>query len=413
MTDKYDDLFRIIQISLWGTDNLSTITNGNGTAGNLELSETIRVELRAQACEGLTSLAFQCSRKLKYVYLAQFVQMAEEQTQIVNLLKEVGIPVVIIKGTASGIYYPIPFLRSYGDIDLLVKAENYSMAIDWVKNYDYIQLGDIGPDHTAFFKNGMVFELHQNSPGMSEVKEGSFMKKYMMSGFQSIQIAEIGQPRCYFPMLPWQQNGLEIIWHFRTHLHNGVGLRHVIDWMMFVHNCLDDNAFQEYRYVLSKAGLLTLAKVVTKMCQLYLGLENSITWCNDVDKELCSELMAYIMDQGNFGQKRKDDKAAKVFSKYRTPIAFLRGMQERGLRSWIAVKKYPLLRPFAWIYVGVQEGRKYLTAEGRAKIYANYAENRYRRYLFDRLMGKNRNLKGRLIKRNRFFWSYIRNIDNM
>ena len=75
------------------------------------------------------------------------------------------------------------------------------------------------------------------------VKEGDYILQFMLSGFRNIQTARIAQPECSFPVLPWQQNGLELIWHFRVHLYNGIGLRHAIDWMLFVHNCLDDKAF--------------------------------------------------------------------------------------------------------------------------------------------------------------------------
>lgn len=52
-----------------------------------------------------------------------------------------------------------------------------------------------------------------------------------------------------------------------------------------------------------KAGAEDLAKIVTKMCQMKLGLRTDIVWCNDADDIVCKELLDYIMENGNFGQK--------------------------------------------------------------------------------------------------------------
>lgn len=375
MTKEHENLYEILKASLWSSASVGTIN---------DISDSVREELRAQAVEGLTAVAYQ-DAALKYRKVAQFVWMTKAQTDAVNLLQQAGIAVVVMKGTASGMYYPIPCLRTYGDIDLLVQPENYHKALELMSKNGYLQSGDVGKSNTAFYKDSFLFELHQYPAGLEMVKEGDYILQFMLSGFRNIQTARIAQPECSFPVLPWQQNGLELIWHFREHLYNGIGLRHAIDWMMFVHNCLDDKAFAEYADVLDKAGLLVLAKTVTKMCQMYLGLEKSISWCNDADEETCAGLMDFIMEQGNFGHKRTDDKAAKVLTKYRTPVSFFKGMQHKGEYSWIALKKYPYLKPFAWVYVAIEGGKLYLTSEGRKKLRSDFNETRERQELFDRL----------------------------
>ena len=158
---------------------------------------------------------------------------------------------------------------------------------------------------------------------------------------------------------------------------------------MFVHAKLRTaEAFGSFRPVLEQAGLLTLAKSVARMCQLYLGLDETITWCADVDESVCADLMAFILEQGNFGHKRSDDKAAKVLSRYYTPLSFLRGMQNKGLDEWKAARKHRLLRPFAWLYVAMQGLKALLSPGERKKIAEGQAESRRRRELFDRLYGE-------------------------
>lgn len=356
MTDNDFKLFEILRNSLWSQE-----------LHNERIPNRIREELQVQAVEGLTASVYQNEDKLKYKMARQFLWMARIQEDTVRRLQSHGIPVAVIKGTASGIYYPEPFLRTYGDIDLLVPSEHYTTAIHLMLRNGFMQKGEIGSSHTALYKGGYLFELHQRIPGLESVTEGKFILHYILSGLDHIQTGNIKNPNTFFPMLPWQQHGLELIWHFRAHLYNGIGLRHVIDWMMFVHHYLDDAAFLDYQRILENAGLLILAKTVTRMCQLFLGLEESITWCRDAGDELCTELMDYILGQGNFGKKRQDDKTIKVLSNYRTPKSIYKGMQNRGLYSWEALKKYPFLRPFAWLYVGIHEGKKFLFSDSRER----------------------------------------------
>lgn len=107
-----------------------------------------------------------------------------------------------------------------------------------------------------------------------------------------------------FPILPWKQNGMELLWHIKQHLYNGLGLRQLIDWMMFADHYLDDEGYNEYAEDMRKCGLLRLAIHVTRLCQLHLGLrEEGISWCRKADESLCEELLAFVMEQGNFGIK--------------------------------------------------------------------------------------------------------------
>ena len=368
-------VFDIIKASLWSQKS-----------DGLTFTEEIRTELCKQSVDGLSIVVNHENVKEKYLRAARFAQMLTVQTSVINIIQQSGISVVVLKGTSAGIYYPFPFLRKYGDIDLLVHPNNYTKTIEILKENGYVHSGEIGKNVTTFRKNGYQIEIHQRPPGLSRVKEGSFIQNYLITGLDKIEYASISQPKNTFPMLPWQQNRLELIWHIREHLYNGLGLRQVIDWMMFVYKCLDsDESFREYSEILKNAGLEELAITVTRMCQLYLGLDNDITWCKDVDPEICRELMEYILDQGNFGIKREDDKTVKALTRYRNPFSFFVAMQKKGLAEWNPAKKCVLLKPFAWTYICIEGIHRYTGQRGVQQFLLDLKENNRRRKLFDNL----------------------------
>ena len=112
--------------------------------------------------------------------------------------------------------------------------------------------------------------------------------------------------------------------------------------------------------VLSAAGLKKLAVTVTRMCQLYLGLSEDITWCRDADENLCHKLMAHTLSQGNFGRKqdRKLHGAVGVLNALDSDLNFFQLLHRHGCYNWKAVKKHPWLKPFAWLYQLIRYIRK-------------------------------------------------------
>ena len=129
---------------------------------------------------------------------------------------------------------------------------------------------------------------------------------------------------------------------------NGVGLRQIIDWMMFVHKELDDSAWNNhFRDLAQEAGLEKLAITVTYMCKKWLGLPNDITWCNTADEEIVDQLLLRVLYDGNFGCERAP------FENIRVSInneGLFNHLQRTGIEKWSLAQKYKVFRPFAWLY---------------------------------------------------------------
>ena len=166
-------------------------------------------------------------------------------------------------------------------------------------------------------------------------------------------------------------------------------MRHIIDWMMYVNSKLhDDNWYGSMRPVLEKAGLETMTKSVTRMCQLYLGLsEKEITWCSDADESVCGDLMSYIIMQGNFGRKvLMQDKGARIVGEVHNPIQFFKLLQEKGLARWELAQKHPVFKCVAWLYTICRYIKKSLQRKAPVKtLVADVKAGKYRRKLFDEL----------------------------
>ena len=194
--------------------------------------------------------------------------------------------------------------------------------------------------HYEYFKDGISYELHKRLAIIRESDDE--LNALFDSGITNREIRQVGNYS--FPVLPVDLNGLVLLFHINQHLRSGLGLRQIIDWMMYV----DKNGIECLLPLLKKTEMEKFAFTVTAMCQKYMGLKTIVPMEEDYP---CDELMEYVLAKGNFGRKSGEKgKIASVFLDMNNPIRAFKRLQTGGEARWKAAKKYKVLRPFVWIY---------------------------------------------------------------
>ena len=288
--------------------------------------------------------------------VAYFVCCFQAQRELVKLFEQEGIPLVIVKGYAAAVNYPVPKLRTMGDVDFLVPKDRFEDAKVLMKKSGYIEEYGASHEesrHIGYKKNGVVFEMHRSMSSFG-VDIDDVLEKAMAHA-DTGTIAGIS-----FPMLPPLENGLVLLIHIRQHLLEeaySLGLRQIIDWMMYVNRyCgteIDGSLWDDKFLELAETyGMGMLVVTVTYICREWLGLPHAPKWCDGADRQTAEELLEMIMASGNFGSKvdRKGQSVKQGIVHYKH-FGFKR-LQERGVANWKAAQKYPVLKPFAWIYQG-------------------------------------------------------------
>ncbi len=281
----------------------------------------------------------------------------DEQNRFIQSTLPITVPYLILKGTAAAQYYPYPEYRATGDIDLITKREDYQSACEMLLADGYIETSSHPEDkwerHRIFSKNNVTVEIHSYFAMLNDPQKAEYLDNLIIQNINPTHV------------LPDQINGLVILEHINQHLEKGLGLRQIIDWMMFVDKCLPDDKWPEFCSYAKNIGLERLALVITKMCMNYLDLPRR-KWCADADDMLCEQLMEYILSCGNFGNKKTDesDIGQNILAYARSPKSFCMLLQQRGLINWKEAQKHPIFRPFAWLY---QIGRYLLKGFGRSE----------------------------------------------
>lgn len=283
--------------------------------------------------------------------MAFWQKLMREQDALKKILDGAGIPFVVMKGAAAAQYYPQPDRRTMGDVDLIVRPEDFDRTAEVMSQNGYEHLVHEGYDrHWEYKKNGILFELHRYFADMADPEVGKWLDQRIYDGIPHANPVTLD--RFTVPTLPTVDNGLVLLTHINHHLEGGLGLRQIVDWMLFVDKCLDDDLWaKEFESLAEHLGFRTLAITVTRMCQLCLGLREDITWCAEADENLCHELMGFILHRGNFGRKTDNEGATtSILATFSKLSNIPKLLQKHGCINWKALKKYPFLEPFAWLY---------------------------------------------------------------
>ena len=352
MNDNEKALLELIMISQSG---------GDPSAVSCDWDEVYK-EARIQSVLGLIAPLVPSPdakwQEASYRQTAGYVRYNLAESSLSDVMAGAGIPFVVLKGNAASISYRDPALRSMGDIDLLVPLDLFEKARETLLSSGYEYAGDPehNPRHIAFVKSGTELELHRHFS-----YEGIELESYVNAGFDARVTGNIGGHS--FPMLPVLPNGLVLLAHMAQHLKGGLGLRQVIDWMVYVDKHLDDEAWASgFGAAARSIGLEKLALTATRMCQMYLGLRSDITWCSCADESLCLSLLENVVTSGNFGRKRGSGNKIESVRTSMKSIGILKRLQISGEHNWVLYKKHHWLRPFCWIYQAFRYLRQGLKA---------------------------------------------------
>lgn len=266
--------------------------------------------------------------------------------KLTELLEENEIVPVILKGAATGKYYPEPAFRTYGDIDFVVYGEKDVESVAKIlmsngflceSNTDEL----INLRHIKFKKNGIEYEFHQHFS--LRIDENDYLLDEMLKRAIPEKQDDF---YCYDDVL----NGIILLMHLKNHmLFSSAGIRQVIDFLCFADKVLTEDFWNEkFHPVLDRLSLTKFAVHTVRMCEIFFGLKPH-SFSASADDELCRQFMNEILLLGNFGRSQDRFKLS-VLRFVDNKGTFLRQLQGGGKVRWEAAQKHKFLVPFAWIY---------------------------------------------------------------
>lgn len=237
--------------------------------------------------------------------IASNVRVEYEHTELHELLTGHNIPYVILKGCASGYYYPDAILRTYGDVDFLVHERDIPQTLKLLTSIGFTPEADTQGIHIACHRDpGSVWEMHRQVNG---IPSGNNVIARCLSGIietavkVNLSTGSIRIPDSF-------HHCLVLLLHTASHLTSeGIGLRHLCDWAVFA----EQTDISIFKQELIECGLWKFAQILSLVSVKYLKISPR-PYYGTASDELLDSLMTDIMTGGNFGKKNASARAGEI-----------------------------------------------------------------------------------------------------
>lgn len=258
--------------------------------------------------EKLKSFAPEKFDALSEKYLAKLIVNTgnfHDHGELDRIMTENNIPYAVIKGIASAYYYPDSNMRDMGDVDFLVKEEDFEKTEALVQKlgykYDHGESGDV---HVAYERPGLsILEIHRSVNGIPKNAKGALIKNEIEKAVPTSRRIEFASASCN--IVSEYLHGLIMLLHMVSHMtKEGIGLRHLCDWAVFVNSFTDERFREIFEAKLKSFGLWKFCCIITKTCMEYLKIdEKDFVYEVEIESGLTEAVLDDILGGGNFGKK--------------------------------------------------------------------------------------------------------------
>jgi len=246
---------------------------------------------------------------LQWIGMCQMIeaQNALHQSVLIktrDCLANGGVSVAFIKGLVCGIRYPNPKRRASGDIDFVVAENDFAKTLDLLETIGTVDRDLIHEHHGMAFVDDVQLEPHFKVHNFQNPSVDGAMQKLFADVFpQELVEVEIGSEK--MPVFPPAFECALLVGHMVNHVYaEGLGMRQVVDLMMFIQKEYKIIKLEECQRNLSRMKMKRAFRVFAFVCEKYLGMSHELLDLDYSDKEkrFSGKIMSDILDVGNFGR---------------------------------------------------------------------------------------------------------------
>lgn len=241
--------------------------------------------------------------------------------QIVNALDAEGIHSVLLKGQGIAQNYLRPESRACGDIDLYTGNRGYQRAFDIIEslNEEQVRKKPVESEHHMHTSlNGVEVEIHRYASFLHGTRLNENFHKWTQEniddlfGSDKLGIWDNDGTAVFLP--PATFNALFVLHHAVRHMTlEGVGLRQICDWTMFLHKSHAQVDVEVLGRKLKELQMVRIWQEFGRLAVNFLGLpveELPLAPKDIAPTRKTYMLLRHIFISGNFGRfdvNRLDD----------------------------------------------------------------------------------------------------------
>ena len=299
--------------------------------------------------------------------IGYFANRSELMKALCERMNEEGIDHLLFKGFVVRDYYPVPELRSYGDIDFLIRKEDRQRDDALMISEGYHKKNDWEPVF-SYGRDTEYYEIHTEVMEINVSDRADYREYFAHIWDRAI----IKEKHTY--ILKNEDHLVYLITHIAKHVKgSGAGIRLYLDIAIMLNALKDSLDWKYFVAELKKIELYDFAKIVFYIAEKYFDVYISDklyqveegeeydgdTYDWNVDEEFIKQFLNITLEGGVFGFETRDAgvdtlKRTKGSSGRFTRIGiFLRRLFPKAStieKRYTYIQKRHWLLPVAWIH---------------------------------------------------------------
>lgn len=271
---------------------------------------------------------------------------AESMKRLIEKLTKEGIDHLLIKGAILKDYYRVPELRTYCDIDFLIRVADRQKSDALMMQEGFQRKTDWEPVY-SYFKQAEHYEIHTDVMEV-DVSDKADYKKYFQHIWEHARLVE-GHT---YELSP-EYHFLYLLTHIAKHISSsGAGIRMYMDIAVFIQHFGVQLDWDWIQKELQDLRFVEFSNMVLTVVQENFGISSPFP-LKPVDPQVYEDFMEYTMAGGVFGHFGRDPGLVALKQQNRNMDEVSRGstmMRRIFAPAGELEKRYTYLKGRRWLY---------------------------------------------------------------
>ena len=364
-----DDWLAVYRLGSIHSDNgiISYMIKTNPSAANQPLSGNARMNL-------MSTISVYASR-------------AELMKLLMEKMNAAGIEHLLFKGFIVRDLYPVPELRSFGDIDFLIHLEDRQRMNDLMLSDGYELHDDWEPVY-SYLKGQEFYEIHSHVMEV-DVSDKADYKGYYSHIWEHAHPVDDDPQHRYTYVLDMEYHLLYLLTHIAKHISSsGAGIRMYIDIAFYLKRYRDEIDWEHFQQEVHTLAFEDFVNMVFSAVEQWFGVNSPIS-LQPVDPEVMGDFLEFTLDGGVFGGfnkssgetwlKREDRNDTEEVSKAKTMLHRIFPPASNIESRYTYLQGHHWLLPVAWVHRLIKTRSKFSQHAEEAKDIMNADDEKIRK----------------------------------
>ena len=288
--------------------------------------------------------------------IALYSRRAEQMKALTKKLDEEGIDHLLFKGFVVREYFPVPELRTFGDIDFVIRKDDRQKCDKLMKELGFEPHDNWEPVY-SYLKETEYYEIHTDVMEI-DVSDKADYKEYYRHIWEHVVPSTLTGLKHSYEFTP-EFHFLYMLTHIAKHISSsGAGIRMYLDIAFFIKHFDKNIDWKWIQKELQKMQFQEFANMVFAAVEQWFGVESPLP-LKPISKETMEDFLNFTIEGGVYGKfgrdrnvvflKRQNRNEEKI-SKFKTLLFHIFPPVSSLKFRYSYLQNCPWLLPVAWVH---------------------------------------------------------------